>query len=425
MFASTMLLEQALNPNLFQFGPRRLEVLAQYASKLDCLHWHIPVVTVTGTNGKGSTVTALKSIYQAAGFMAGVYTSPHLLSYHERISVNDKMISEDELIEAIRAVDDILEDSSPISFFERLTLVALYYFKQQPLDVLILEVGLGGRLDAVNIIDADVVIVTTVDLDHQDYLGDTIEAIAFEKAGVFRSKKQAIFADIDCPRSIQEHANNLGTRLHHYAVDYNYVEAEDTLSVLIGEQSIKLIGKAKLRIQALVAAIYASTLLIDKLPVAEQAWQFALDHSFLPGRLQCIPLHRPRLIVDVSHNPQGVRYLTQEIKKIANDVQVHAIFSMMKDKNAVECVQEFNKLSPIWYNTILNGERSHTEGSMKKLFEECSLPYQFFPSPEQALNAARLAASANDVIVVFGSFLMVEPIMKILMEEGYNVISAQ
>ena len=246
MFASTMLLEQGLNPNLFQFAPRRLEVLAQYASKLDCLYWQIPVVTVTGTNGKGSTVTALKSIYQAAGFMAGVYTSPHLFSYHERISVNDKMISEDELIEAIRAVDDILEESSPLSFFERLTLVALYYFKQQPLDVLILEVGLGGRLDAVNIIDADVVIVTTVDLDHQDYLGDTIEAIAFEKAGLFRSKKQAIFADIDCPRSMQEHANTLGTRLHHYAIDYNYVEAEDTLSVLIGEHSIKLFGKAKL-----------------------------------------------------------------------------------------------------------------------------------------------------------------------------------
>lgn len=143
-FLSTTLLEQSLNPNVFQFGPERLGMLSQYAKKLDCLYWMIPVVTVTGTNGKGSTIAALKSIYHAAGLRAGVYTSPHLLSYHERIAVNDKFIAEDELVQAIQAVDQVLEESVPIRFFERLTLIALYYFKQQDLDVLILEVGLGG-----------------------------------------------------------------------------------------------------------------------------------------------------------------------------------------------------------------------------------------------------------------------------------------
>jgi len=416
-FLSTTLLEQSLNPNVFQFGPERLGMLSQYAKKLDCLYWMIPVVTVTGTNGKGSTIAALKSIYHAAGLRAGVYTSPHFLSYHERIAVNDRFIAEDELVQAIQAVDQVLEESVPISFFERLTLIALYYFKQQALDVLILEVGLGGRLDAVNIIDADLVMVTTVDFDHQDYLGHTLEAIAFEKAGLFRAGKQAIFADINCPRSMQEHANTLGTNLHHCGVDYDYLEDDEMLAIRVDEQTIKLSGKPKVRTQAFVAALYASFLLRDRLAATEKAWQDALNQCFLPGRVQMIA-NDPKIVLDVAHNPQGVRYLTQEIKKIANGVQVHAVFSMMRDKNALECVQEFNKLSPLWYNTVLNGERAHTKASIESVFGQSALACQFYPSPVQAFKAAKQAAAPNDVIVVFGSFLMVEPIMKLLMEEG-------
>ena len=130
----------------------------------------------------------------------------------------------------------------------------------------------------------------------------------------------------------------------------------------------------------------------------------------------------PKIVLDVAHNPQGVRYLTQEIKKIANGVQVHAVFSMMRDKNALECVQEFNKLSPLWYNTVLSGERAHTKASIESVFGQCALAYQFYPSPVQAFKAAKQAAAPNDVIVVFGSFLMVEPIMKLLMEEGISCL---
>lgn len=422
-FASTRLLEQVLNPHVFQFGPERLDMLANYAQKLDCLHWSIPVISVTGTNGKGSTVAALKSIYQAAGFKAGIYTSPHLLSYHERIRVNDRQISEDEFVLAIEAVDKVIEENLPISFFERLTLVALYYFKQQALDVLILEVGLGGRLDAINIIDADLVIVTTIDFDHQDYLGNTLDSIAFEKAGLFRAGKQAIIADTDCPFSMIEHAKMLNTNLLRFGTAYNYRQDNDSLTICVGEQSIKLNGKPKVRAQAFAAAVYASIILNRRLSVAKDAWQNALEIAFLPGRIQIIPGIIP-IVLDVSHNPQGVRYLTQEIKKIANGVQVHAVFSMMKDKNALECVQEFNKLSPLWYNTTLNVERSHTRASIQSVFEACALTCQFFSSPENAFRAARKQAAPNDIIVVFGSFLMVEPIMKLLMEEGYNVFTA-
>jgi dihydrofolate synthase / folylpolyglutamate synthase len=423
-YQSTILLERVSNPNIFKFGPQRLEMLAQYAKKLECFNWDIPVITVTGTNGKGSTVAALKAIYQTAGFRAGVYTSPHLLSYHERISVNNEFIPENEFVAAIRAVDEVIDEKDPISFFERLTLVALYYFKHQALDVLILEVGLGGRLDAVNIIDANLVIVTTVDFDHEDYLGHTIDEIAFEKAGLFRPGQTAIFADDNCPRSMKIHADKLGTKLLYYGTDYDYQENNNhDYMIRFDKHEIVLSGKPKVRIQAFIAAMYASFILSDKMMVTDKDWQLALNKTFLPGRIQFIP-GEISVVLDVSHNPQGVRHLTQEIQKIATGVQIHAVFSMMKDKNTLACVQEFNKLSPIWYNTVLCGERAHTKATIESMFEDCSLDYQYFPNPKQAFLAARQAAAPNDVIVVFGSFLMVEPIMRLLMEEGYNVFTA-
>jgi dihydrofolate synthase/folylpolyglutamate synthase len=411
------LLEELQQPDKICMAEDRLP----YLSTLLKFDKSIPVVTVTGTNGKGSTVASLKAIYQTAGFRVGIYTSPHLVKLHERIAINNEWIDDEHLYQWL-VYFKTQADKLPfqISFFEYLTLVALAYFSAQKVDVIILEVGLGGRLDATNMVDADLVIVTNVDLDHMDYLGDTIEKIAYEKACLFRGGKKAIFADIHPPDAILAMAKTLGTDLHLLNTDYQFSEHDSSWMYTDKEHTLEFVQKPRVQLAAMASAIYATKLLKVVLPVQEKDYYQAVSSVFIPGRLQYLNTPKP-ILLDVAHNPHAVRKLCQYLSTFTG--QIHAVFSILKDKDGHNIVKEFNKLNPIWYNTPTASERSHSKESLASMFREAQISQKFFDSPEKAFNAARFEAKSKDIIVVFGSFTLIEPIMKCLMKEGVDVFS--
>ena len=411
------LLDSLINPIAIQYNESRLGQLRLIAKNLGLLNSDVPVITVTGTNGKGSTVAALDRIYREAGYNVGVFTSPHLLSVHERIQVNDTPISEASLHQLTEQLKTHSEFSS-LSWFEAFLLLALMYFKQHDLDVLILEVGMGGRLDATNIMDADWVVVTNVDLDHQAYLGHTREAIAFEKAGLFRSQKPAIFADEDCPKAIQQHAQSLQAPLYLKGFDYDYQETPQGFDLRIFENTFQFKQKPSIHLAAMSAAIFTSHGLQEVLPVQVAHWQAAIESVFIPGRFQKIQIaQQPLMILDVGHNPHAANNLVQRLKSMSVLGKIHMIFSILEDKDRKKVVDILKKMDILWYPCLLNCERACTPEAL----QECFDGHLIHASPVQALQNAREHAKLNDVIVAFGSFHLIEPLMRLLLEEGCDV----
>lgn len=411
------LLDSLIDPMTIQYCESRLDQLRLIAKNLGLLNLDIPVITVTGTNGKGSTVAALNRIYRESGYHVGVFTSPHLLSVYERIQVNDTPISESclySLTEQLKCHPQF----SFLSWFEAFLLLALTYFKQHDLDVLILEVGMGGRLDATNILDADLVVVTNVDLDHQAYLGETREEIALEKAGLFRFQKPVVFADQDCPKSLQQHAQSLQAPLYSKSLDYDYQETLQGFDLRIFENTFQFKQKPDIHLAAMSAAIFSSHVLQEVLPVTLTHWQAAIASVFVPGRFQQIEITgQPLMILDVGHNPHAANNLVQRLKKLTVSGKIHMIFSILEDKDRKKVVEILKKLDILWYPCLLHCERACTA----KALQECFDTHCIYASPVQALQKAREHAKLNDVIVAFGSFHLIEPLMRLLLEEGCDV----
>lgn len=388
-----------------KYHEKRLQILREQAGVLGILEWSIPIITITGTNGKGSTVASLRQIYQAAGYRVGVYTSPHLLDIRERIAINDEWIGEQDFLNVLNHIQ-AYAFSDELSYFEVLTFAALLYFKQQCVDVLILEVGMGGRLDAVNILDATLVVVTNVDLDHQAYLGTTREAIAYEKAGLFREYQHVVYADIEpCPQSMMNIAAHLKVDL--YRLNWEY--------------GLQDYGDAKVHPHAISAAIQAAKILSSKLPIHEVHFESAVTHCDVPGRQQWIEGSVP-VLLDVAHNPHGVDYLVNTLKEHRIMGKIHVVFSVLKDKDAHRIVKIVNNLNPLWYNCVLNVDRGLSVEEMKTLMTEQEQPVGVFEHAVDAFQAAKNAAVVGDVIVVFGSFYLIEQIMRFLLRENMNVI---
>jgi dihydrofolate synthase/folylpolyglutamate synthase len=398
----------------------RLELIRSVANQLNLLDWDIPKITVTGTNGKGSTVAALKTIYQLAGYHVATFSSPHLIKINERIAVDGVYISDEEFINALKTIKSVSSNHS-LSFFETLTLVALSHFKQHQPDVMVLEVGLGGRLDATNIIDADVVVVTNVDYDHQDVLGDTREKIGFEKAGLFRQHAAAVYADLDCPQTVQEVAEHLKVSLYQLGSDYAWFESNGSWCMNIHSKQLVFPFSPSIHANAMSSAIYVSELLQKRLPVNHTHLIEATQKTFIPGRLQKINDGKHELLLDVSHNPHAMKYLIEYIQSRGVSGRIHAVFSAFKDKDCQQIVLLFNKLNPLWYTTVLTSERSHTPETMKTLFSSLKVEHQFSESATEALFRARAIAKEGDMIVVFGSFYLIREIMLQLQQEGKNV----
>lgn len=397
----------------------RLDLIREIASKANLLTWDIPIISVTGTNGKGSSVTALKSIYQEAGFNAGVFTSPHIIDFNERIAINNTLISDEDFKVALQAIID-LDCERQLSFFEILTLTALYYFKQHPLDVLILEVGLGGRLDAINILDADVVLVTAIDLDHQDYLGDSIDAIAKEKAGLFRAQGLAVYSGEVCPKSLDECAKSLNVNLSCLYQDFHIEQLPTSWRYHSDTLDCPFETTPKILLSAFAGAIRVVELLQNRLNVSFEAIQKANTTAFIPGRFQWID-DKVMVVLDVAHNPHAVSLLANRLMKMPIEGKIYCVFSAFKDKDVTEIVKIFNNMGPLWYTCLLESERAHTKQSLECIFQELEVVHEFNESPVDAFKKARDAANCKDLIVVFGSFHLIREVMLVLKQEGKHV----
>lgn len=394
--------------------------MVQVAQILHLLKPQATVITVAGTNGKGSTVAALESIYRAANYQVGTYTSPHLLLFNERICVNQQAITDQQLCEAFCVIEKA-RGSIPLTYFEMTTLAALWHFKQFVLDLIILEVGMGGRLDATNIIDADLAIITSIDLDHQAYLGETLEAIGFEKAGILRKHKPFIFADKNPPHALLDRAAALHSPPYLCGKEYRYQLVDDCLYFTFADQLTEL-PSPQLHLNAVAAAVMASICLGALLPVCHEHLSIGIKNGFLPGRLQQVHHSGQATLFDVSHNPQAVLHLAQFIRERRSQYnKIHIVFSALKDKDIPGLVLPLLNLVDSWYLGLLDNKRAapieYLFCTISDICNQISLCYN---SPALAYAEACAQASSDDLIVVYGSFFTVADVMGSIAHEISN-----
>lgn len=411
---------ESMHPKAIDMG---LERVAQVKAKLG-ISFDCPVITVGGTNGKGSTCAMLESILVQAGYRVGLYTSPHLLRFNERARINGEAVSDQMLISAFEAVDAGRAGLS-LSYFEFTTLAVLHLFAQAGLDAVVLEVGLGGRLDAVNVIDADAAIVTSVDIDHTEYLGNTREEIGFEKAGIFRSGRTAICGDPVPPHFLVEHARAIGADLWLFGRDFNYSGDKQQWNYGGRSQRRSALAYPGLRganqLLNASAALAALEALRMQLPVGAQDVRNGLSLVDLPGRFQVLP-GRPAVILDVAHNPHAAAVLAQNLDNMGFHSYTHAVFGAMQDKDIDGVIAHLKNRVDHWYVTDLPLPRAAAATAIAQKLRDAGVAeknepgdehsIQIFNSPENAYIEARKHAGENDRIVVFGSFLTVAGVME-------------
>lgn len=381
-----------------------------------------PVIMVAGTNGKGSTCAMLESVLLRAGYKVGLYIKPHFLDFNERARVQGELASDEQLVASFNAVEAVRGDT-PLTYFEFTTLAILHLLSQANLDVAILEVGLGGRLDAVNVIDADVAIVTSVDIDHTDYLGDTREAIGFEKAGIFRTGKAAICSDPVPPQSLIDHAAAIGADLWLMGRDFNYSGDKQQWNYGGREQRRNSLAYPSLRganqILNATAVLAALEVLRLKLPVGAQEVRTGLVTVELPGRFQVLP-GRPSVILDVAHNPHAAAALNQNLGNMGYHPYTYAVFGSMHDKDIDGVLAAMSEHVDHWCLAGLPSPRAATASELAAKVQimledkpdSSEHTVSIFDDPAQAFANAMSRAGENDRIVVFGSFLTVAGVMK-------------
>ncbi|HEY1286971.1 MAG TPA: bifunctional tetrahydrofolate synthase/dihydrofolate synthase [Burkholderiales bacterium] len=381
---------------------RVFQVYSRMGMGIDC-----PVITVAGTNGKGSTCAMLDSILRAAGYRTGLYTSPHLLRYNERVRVAGAEASDEALAESFEAVERARGDVA-LTYFEFGTLGALHHFSRQEIEAAILEVGLGGRLDAVNIVDADCAVLTSVGIDHVEYLGATREEIGREKAGIFRSGRPAVIADPDPPRSVLDAA---GDKLL-LGEDFGYQVQPGQWSYWGpgGRRGGLAYPALRGRIQLANAAAAICALGTLELPIAMQDVRRGLAEVEIPGRFQVLP-GRPQVILDVAHNAQAAKVLAQNLSDAGFAPETIAVCGMLRDKDIGAVLRELAPRVTRWHLASLSGPRGASASDLvEKLPSDCSC-LSVFDSPAAAFAAAKARAGEGDKIVVFGSFLTVAEVM--------------
>ncbi|HYD82190.1 MAG TPA: bifunctional tetrahydrofolate synthase/dihydrofolate synthase [Paucimonas sp.] len=387
------------------------------------LRFDCPVIMVAGTNGKGSTCAMLESVLLQAGYRVGLYIKPHFLRFNERVRIGGEMASDEALIANFEAVEAARGEVS-LTYFEFTTLAIMRLLSQANLDVVILEVGLGGRLDAVNVIDADVSIVTNVDIDHTEYLGDTREKIGFEKAGIFRTGKTAICSDPIPPQSLIDHAVEIGADLWLFGRDFNY--SGDKQQWNYGGRTMRRnsLGYPSLRganqLLNACAVLAALESLRDRLPVSAQEARNGLVMVELPGRFQVLP-GRPSVILDVAHNPHAAATLAQNLANMGFHRYTFAVFGSMHDKDIDGVIAQLKDHVDHWCVTDLPLPRAASADYLRERLAAAGIAFsaepgaersiQVFPSPAEAFANAMSRAGENDRIAVFGSFLTVAGVM--------------
>lgn len=362
------------------------------------------VFTVAGTNGKGTTCRTLESVLMAAGYKVGVYSSPHLVRYTERVRVQGEELPELAHTTSFAEIEAARGDIS-LSYFEFGTLSALWLFQQARLDVVILEVGLGGRLDATNIVDADVAVVTSIALDHTDWLGPDRESIGREKAGIFRSGKPAIVGEPDMPLTIAEVASEKGALLLRRGVDWQYDASEQGWSFRDRQGALNDLPLPQVPLPNAATALAA--LRASGLKVKEQAMRDGIQNAMLPGRFQIIS-EAPRTILDVAHNPHAAAYLAGRLKTLSKTGRVLAVVGMLHDKDIAGTLTNLQAEVDDWYCAPLEGPRGATA---EQLLEHLRAG-KVYTSVAQAWHAAMADARPEDTVLVCGSFHTVAHVME-------------
>lgn len=403
--------QETLHPRTIELGLGRVRAVRQ---RLRPQPPPFTVITVGGTNGKGSCVAFLDAILRAAGYRTGAYTSPHLLRYNERIRINGAEVADRALCQAFARIDQARGDHS-LTYFEFGTLAALELFHDARVDVAVLEVGLGGRLDAVNTVDADAALVVSIGIDHVDWLGPDRDCIGYEKAGIYRPGHPAICADPDPPHRLIEQAESIGTRFQRVGRDYAFARTGDAwrwwtadarlddlpLPALSGEQQL---GNA-------AAVLMTLHSLRDRLPVTVATIHAGLRQTKLAGRFQIIP-GSVEWILDVAHNPAAALVLADNLRQRPCSGQTCAIWGLLADKDADGIIQALSGVITDWRPVTLDGARGRTAADLVARLHSASVQ-AISPHDEilAACQAARAAARAGDRIVVFGSFHAVAPVL--------------
>ncbi|MEO8134091.1 MAG: bifunctional tetrahydrofolate synthase/dihydrofolate synthase [Betaproteobacteria bacterium] len=403
---------ETLHPKSIAMGLERVAVVGRRLA----LEFACPVITVTGTNGKGSVCAIMEAILRAGGYRAGLYTSPHLLRYNERVRIAGIEVDDRALCEAF-AVVDAARDGIALTYFEFGTLAALWLFQRAGLDALILEVGLGGRLDAVNIIDADVAVVSSIAIDHVDYLGASRESIGFEKAGIMRAGRPAVCADPQPPESLVGHAAAIEAQLLRIGTDFGYVAGGQQWQYWVrrGKEIVRRHGlplpalRGAVQVRNAAAALTALEAVATRLPVPMNAVREALVGVCWPARFQVLP-GRPAVVLDVAHNPQAAGVLAANLGEMGFFPNTTAVFSMLGDKDITGVARALQARIDRWLIAPSAGARGTGAVQIRAALLAAGIPDAAIvdcADVRSALAGALEQAAEADRIVVFGSFVTV------------------
>lgn len=408
---------EQIHPQKIELGLDRVQKVRQFLG----MAFKCPVIVVAGTNGKGSTCAMLESILMASGYQTGVYSSPHLLHFEERCRINRKPVQAQSLLACFAAVEKARQQADvTLTYFEFTTLALLYFMSQQALGVAILEIGLGGRFDAVNIIDNDCAIITNVDIDHTEYLGPDRESIGYEKAGVMRTGKPVVVNEHEPPQSVLNEVRLSGAQLFLAGRDYHYCDVqghwvwEGAKTAYLQLPYPALSGVNQLGNAAGVLAVLES--LKGTITVSEANIAQGLQTVQLPGRFQTIQEH-PTIILDVAHNPHAARALADNLQQMKSYTRTKAVFGAMHDKDIKAVLEIMRGLIDEWFFTDLPTPRALPAKKLATLYQEvCGIGAPVvhgatFQTPELALQAALKTAQPTDRIIVFGSFYTVGGVM--------------
>lgn len=387
---------EKIHPSVIDLGLHRVGLVAD---RLGLRQLPATVVTVGGTNGKGTTCALLEAIYRAAGYRVGVYSSPHLLRYNERVRIQGQDASDAELCQAFAAVEAARGEVS-LTFFEFGTLAALWLFRAAAPDLVLLEVGLGGRLDATNLVESDLAVVTSIALDHCDWLGDTREAIASEKAGIYRPGKPAISGEPNPPVTLAQTAQALGAKLLQVGADFRRHEAEAVWHFQGARQQWRELPYPELPLDNAVTALAVVEQL--SLPIDSAAIRTGLAGARLAGRMQLLRT-QPQVTLDVAHNPHSAHYLARQLAARGKVGRRLAVAGMLKDKDIRQTLGELVELVDLWFLADLHGARAALAQELSAVLPSESARH-CYASVADAYREALATAQEQDEIIVLGSF---------------------
>lgn len=407
---------EAIHPTEIELGLERVEMVARRMGLLQSMG-NRKVITVAGTNGKGSCVATLEALLHGttkacgAPLKFGSYTSPHFLSYNERIKLQGVDADDAQICEAFCAIDHARKDVS-LSYFEFGTLAALYCFDREDIDVAILEVGLGGRLDAVNIVDADIGIVTSIALDHQDWLGSDLNVIGREKAGIYRPARPALCASADVPKSVSEYAHEIGADFISVGRDFTWESGKEGWRLTLSNGREILCSKEpNLPLPSVAAAAEALSQL--GILAAEVFCATALENLTLQGRGQQVSIDGCQFVLDVAHNPAASKRLYETVRQRSPNVPLHIIFSIMADKDILGVLEPWVDVDAQFYLCpLVNNPRAAEPKYLYSQLTQLDLSGRCFDSVDVAVDAAIEASAKNDIVLVMGSFFTVAEALK-------------